>query len=108
MEYLLMIFRSEAETHKMSPEQTAQLTAAYGAYAEALGKAGVMRGGNRLRDVETATTVRVREGKTEVLNGPYAETREQLPPGSADPLRMQSMTSDCDSAAKSRTLPSMS
>jgi hypothetical protein len=78
MEYLLMIFRSEAETHKASPEQTAQVTAAYGAYAEALGKAGLMRGGNRLRDVETATTVRVREGKTEVLNGPYAETREQL------------------------------
>ena len=36
MEYLLMIFRSEAETHKASPEQTAQVTAAYGAYAEAL------------------------------------------------------------------------
>lgn len=37
-----------------------------------------MRGGNRLRPTAAATTVRVRDGKTEVLNGPYAETREQL------------------------------
>jgi hypothetical protein len=43
-----------------------------------LRQAGVLRGGNRLRTADTATTVRVREGKTELLNGPYAETREQL------------------------------
>ena len=52
--------------------------AAYGAYTEALQKAGVLRGANRLRPVDTATTVRLQSGKTEVLNGPYAETREQL------------------------------
>jgi hypothetical protein len=78
MEYLLMIYWNEAEVHEMSPAQTSQRAAAYGAYAEALGKAGLMRGGNRLHDVETATTVRIRDSKTEVLNGPYAETREQL------------------------------
>jgi hypothetical protein len=45
---------------------------------EALKNAGVFTGGERLRPVEMATTVRVANGKTEVLNGPYAETREQL------------------------------
>jgi hypothetical protein len=78
MEYMLLIFRSEAEVQKMTPKQIAETTAAYGAYAEALQKAGAMRGGAKLRPVETATTVRVQAGETKVLNGPYAETREQL------------------------------
>jgi hypothetical protein len=38
----------------------------------------VLRSSNRLRSADTATTVKVREGKTEVLNGPFIETREQL------------------------------
>jgi hypothetical protein len=38
----------------------------------------VLRGGHRLRPADTATTIKVREGKTEVLNGPFIETREQL------------------------------
>ena len=54
------------------------MTQAHGAYAEALVKAGAMQGGQRLRPTSDATSVRVRNGKTEVLNGPYAETREQL------------------------------
>jgi hypothetical protein len=41
-------------------------------------KAGVMVGANRLRPSATATTVRASEGKTQVLDGPYAETKEQL------------------------------
>jgi hypothetical protein len=75
---MLLIFRSEAELQEMSPAQGAEMTAAFGAYTEALQKAGIMRGGARLRPVETATTVRVRSGETKVLNGPYAETREEL------------------------------
>ena len=43
-----------------------------------MAKAGVLLGGERLKPISTATSVRVRNGKTEVLNGPYAETREQL------------------------------
>ena len=38
----------------------------------------MVRGSNRLRPAQAATTLRVKSGKTEVLNGPYAETREQL------------------------------
>ena len=78
MQYLLMICANEAEQNKMTPADTGKLMQAYGAYSEALVKAGVMQNGNRLRPASDATSVRVRNGKTEVLNGPYAETREQL------------------------------
>ena len=78
MKYLLMIYASEAQEHAMSPEDTGKLMQAYGAYSEALVKAGAMQGGERLRASTDATSVKVRGGKTEVLNGPYADTREQL------------------------------
>ena len=78
MKYLLAIYANEAEAGKMTPEDGTKMSQAHGAYAEALVKAGVMQGGQRLRPASDATTVRVRNGKTEVLNGPYAETREQL------------------------------
>ncbi len=78
MKYLLLIYRSEAAISAATTEQTGQMMAAYGAYTEAMKKAGVMLGGERLQPTATATTVRVAKGKTEVLNGPYAETKEQL------------------------------
>jgi hypothetical protein len=78
MEYLLMIYADSAQFEKLSAAQASEAMTAYGAYTEALRKAGVLRGSNRLRPTTAATTVRVKSGKTEVLNGPYAETREQL------------------------------
>ena len=78
MEYMLLIFSDNAQLEALSASQKSEGLAAYGAYNEALQKAGVLRGGNRLRPADTATTVRLKSGKTEVLNGPYAETREQL------------------------------
>jgi hypothetical protein len=78
MQYMLMIFGSEAAEQALSEAQVQQVMSAYGAYSEALRKAGVLVAGERLRPVADATTVRVANGKTEVLNGPYAETREQF------------------------------
>ena len=78
MQYLLMIYGNEAAMTSATPEQSSQMHAAYGAYTEALKKAGVLLGGERLKPTSTATSVRVAKGKTEVLNGPYAETKEQL------------------------------
>ena len=78
MKYLVMIYSSEADESKMTAQDTGKLMQAYGAYTEALTKAGVTLGGHRLRPTSEATSVRVKGGKTEVLNGPYAETREQL------------------------------
>jgi hypothetical protein len=51
---------------------------AFTAYTEALKKAGILLGGNRLQFSSNATTVRIQDGKTKVLNGPYAEAKEQL------------------------------
>jgi len=78
MEYMLLAFVDDKEFNKLSPSQMQEAIGAYGAYTEALQKAGVLRNANRLRPAESATTVRLKSGKTEVLNGPYAETREQL------------------------------
>jgi len=78
MEYMLLIYSDSSRFEAMSAAQKAEGLAAYGAYTEALKKAGSLRGGNRLRTVQAATTVRLELGKTKVLNGPYAETREQL------------------------------
>jgi hypothetical protein len=78
MEYMLLIHADPAGLQALREAERSTSLAAYGAYTEALQKAGVLRGGNRLRTADTATTVKVREGKTEVLNGPFIETREQL------------------------------
>ena len=78
MKYMLLLFSSEAAQAAASKADTEQMHAAYGAYTQALIKAGAMAGGERLRPVNTATTVRVDNGKSKVVNGPYAETKEQL------------------------------
>jgi hypothetical protein len=78
MQYMLMIYGSEAGRQAASKADNEQMFAAYGAYTQALKKAGVMKAGDPLQPSSTATTVRVNGGKTEVLNGPYAETKEQL------------------------------
>jgi hypothetical protein len=78
MKYLLMLYANESGFENMTKAQADQTMAAYGAYTEALKKAGVWVGSNRLRPTGSATTVRVTDGKTNVLNGPYIETKEQL------------------------------
>jgi hypothetical protein len=78
MQYLLMIHSDEAAMSAATETQHGEMMAAYGAYTEAMGKAGVLVSGNRLRPASAATTVRIAGGKTTVLDGPYAETKEQL------------------------------
>jgi hypothetical protein len=78
MEYLLLLQHSEAGLMSAPEEARNQVLAQYGAYGEALRKAGVLLSSNRLHPSSATTTVSVKDGKTEVLNGPYAETREQL------------------------------
>ena len=78
MKYLLMIYGNEAAIKAASKADSDQMLAAYGAYTEAMKKAGVHVDSNRLRPTASGTTVRVANGKTEVLDGPYAETKEQL------------------------------
>jgi hypothetical protein len=78
MQYLLLIYQNETQMLAASKEAAERSFAAYVAYTEAMKKAGVYVGGNRLRPTTSATTVRVANDKTEVLNGPYVETKEQL------------------------------
>jgi len=78
MQYLLMIYGDEAAMQGRNAADTNQLVGAFMAYTEAMKGAGVLVGSNRLRPTSNATTVRVADGKTQVLNGPYAETKEQL------------------------------
>ena len=78
MKYLLMAYVNEGGFAALTPEQREQGAAAYMAYGEALAKAGVAAGSNRLQPSTAATTVRVANGKSQVLDGPYADSKEQL------------------------------
>jgi hypothetical protein len=78
MKYMLLIYGNETAMANAGPAAGEQTLAAYGAYTEALKKAGVLLGADRLRPTSSASTVRVTDGKTKVLDGPYAESREQL------------------------------
>jgi hypothetical protein len=78
MQYLLTLYADEAVFSRMTPEQQQQGLAAYMAYSQALQSAGVYVGSNRLRPVATATTLRTTNGKVQVLDGPFIESKEQL------------------------------
>jgi hypothetical protein len=74
MQYMLLIYEDDAERVAMMDDRMPTCAA----YAEVMKKAGIYVGGNRLRGVSSATTVRVADGRTHVVDGPYAETKEQL------------------------------
>src|SRR6267142_1295446 len=78
MEYLLLIYHSEAGWGKMTSADTADLYREYGQLRDELAGKGKFLGGNQLATTTMATTVRVREGKRVVTDGPFAETKEQL------------------------------
>ena len=78
MQYLLMIYRSEAELGKMDAAAGKAMTAEYGAFTQSIIQSGHFKAGDGLQPSTTATTVRVRDGKTLTTDGPFAETREQL------------------------------
>ena len=78
MQYMLLIHANEADFAALPKDQVERALGAYTAYTEALKKAGVLVESNRLQPTAAATTVRVADGKTQVLDGPYAEAKEQL------------------------------
>ena len=78
MQYLLMTYVNENGWSKMTPAEQQQGAAAYMAYGEALKKAGALAGSNRLQPTATATTVRIANGKSQVLDGPYVDSKEQF------------------------------
>jgi hypothetical protein len=78
MKYMALIYsKADAGPAEGTPEFNAYL-GAYQKVTEIYIKDGVMRGGEALQPAPTATTVRVRKGKTQTMDGPFAETKEQL------------------------------
>ena len=78
MRYLLLICSDERSYENMSPEEGAARMAAWGQYTQDLTAAGKNLGGERLRTVASATTVRLKDGDRLLSAGPFAETEEQL------------------------------
>jgi hypothetical protein len=78
MQYILFAWASEAGFQSMPPDQAQAAAGAYTAFGEAMRKEKVLVSSNRLRPVGETTQVHLENGKTRVLNGPYAETKEQL------------------------------
>ncbi len=78
MQYLLMIVGDKEPVDKAHADDMKNLMGAFMAYTRAMREAGVMIAGDPLQPISTATTVRVRDGKTQVLDGPFAESKEQL------------------------------
>ena len=78
MKYILMDYVHEAGWPTLTNAEQEHWLGAYIAYVEAMTKAGVLRGSTGLQPTSAATTVRVANGKTQVLDGPYADTKEQL------------------------------
>jgi hypothetical protein len=78
MQYLLLIYSNEKDDAKMPEPERQTMFADYGALTESITRSGNYIGGDPLNPTSTATTVRVRQGKTQTTHGPFAETREQL------------------------------
>ena len=78
MKYLLLIYSNESGWANLSEAEQGQLYQEYMDYTHAIHKSGNYLGGEALESTTTATTVRIRDGKTLTTDGPFAETREQL------------------------------
>ena len=78
MKYMLLLFADESGFGRMSQNEMTTVMGAYQAYTEALRREAVYVDSSRLRPASTATRVSVANGKTNVLDGPYTESKEQL------------------------------
>ena len=78
MKYILLDYVNETGWPQLTKAKQEHWLGAYKAYMEAMTQAGVLRSSSGLRPTSSATTVRVVNDKTQVLDGPYADTKEQL------------------------------
>jgi len=79
MQYMVLSFESNEDfAARTDQKRVADYIGGWRAYTEALQKAGILVAGAGLELVHTATTVRLRDGKRQVQDGPFADTKEQL------------------------------
>ena len=78
MRYMFLVYTRETDLTEGSAEDMEKLRAAHFAVMDETQKSGIFRGAEPLQPVATATTVRIADDKPLVLDGPFAETKEQL------------------------------
>jgi hypothetical protein len=78
MNYLLLIYSNEAEENALSEMELKKVLDGYTEFTKSIIQSGAFKAADRLKPVSSASTVRVRNGKTAITDGPFAETREQL------------------------------
>ncbi|MEN8831007.1 MAG: YciI family protein [Pacificibacter sp.] len=78
MQYMCLIYSQEGKGPQPGTEEFGGYMQAYMTFTKTMKDAGKLVAGDALNPVATATTVSVRDGKTEIVDGPFAETKEQL------------------------------
>jgi len=78
MKYLCLIYETESIYATMSEQDLGTMMAEYNAFTQDIKTGGQYVAGEALKPVQTATTIRIRNGKLSVTDGPFAETKEQL------------------------------
>ena len=101
MQFALLIYETPEAFANRNSDGNDSYTGAWRAYHKALVDAGVFVGGDPLQVPETGTTVRLKEGKRHVQDGPYADTKEQL--GGLAILELPSLDAALDWAARCPT-----
>src|SRR5919109_5633374 len=78
MKYLCLIYSDETEWNRLPKSDELSMMSEYRAFGESIKSSGHWLAGFRLQNTDTASTVRVRNGKVSTTDGPFAETKEQL------------------------------
>lgn len=78
MQYMLLIYDNEQLLANLSREEGQRMHEQYMQFTNEIRESGHYRAGDALQSVRTATTIRTRDSKTSITDGPFAETREQL------------------------------
>jgi len=78
MQYLLLIYDKESDWGKLSAAEQDAIMKEYREFSKSMNESGQYRAGSQLHPVSKATTVRVRDGKRLITDGPFADTKEQL------------------------------
>src|SRR5438477_5881628 len=78
MKYILLIYGNESDGAQRMAREGGALLKEYGAFTESIRQSGQFVAGERLKPVAEASTVKIRDGKTLAVDGPFAETKEQL------------------------------
>jgi hypothetical protein len=78
MKYMALIYSDPALVPAYGSPEFGAMMQGYGAFNSKLKETGVLLAGHGLQDIDTATSLRVRGGKTETMDGPFAETKERL------------------------------